>query len=470
MPLFHQSHAASPHPVYSVAMRSFPRWRSSAGILLLATLALCLLGARPCVAQTAAPHLTPMAPIPAGARFNGSGHLDVPTAVRAYLDRIPADKKAASDRYFQGGYWLTLWDALYTIAVVLLLLSTGISVRMRNLAERVTRFRWVHAWLYFAQFSLLTFALGFPLTLYAGFYREHLYQQSHQPFAGWLRDSLVALAVSIVFGGLLVAALYRIVRAAPRTWHLWATLVVVAFMALGALVAPVYLAPLFNTYQPVQNPAVTVPVLRMAHANGIPVDKLVESNASKQTTNVSANVSGLFGTTRITLNDNLLNTASLPEIEAVTGHEMGHYVLNHVLKFLLEFAVLLFVFFSLLRSWVQGMQRRHAARWGTRGIDDLAFFPAVILAFTVLFLLATPITNTMTRTQEVEADMYGINASRQPDGFAEAMLKLGQYRKMEPGPVEEVLFFDHPSGRTRILEAMRWKAENPQTSTSPYGE
>jgi STE24 endopeptidase len=417
----------------------------------------------PCAAQVTSKSLTPMAPIPAGAQFDTAGHLDVQQATRAYLKEIPADKKEASDKYFEGGYWLVLWDALYSIAVLLLLLFSGVSVKMRNLAERVTRFRWIHVWIYFAQFSVVTFVLGLPLTIYEGFYREHIYQQSHQPFAGWMRDQMVSLAVGVVLGGVLVAVLYWVVRRAPRTWHLWATAVFIVFVAFAALIGPVYLAPLFNTYQPVQNPAVTVPVLKMAHANGIPVDKLVEVDASKQTTNVSANVSGLFGTTRITLNDNLLNTSSLSEIEAVTGHEMGHYVLHHVLKSLFPSALLFFVFFSLLRWWLESMQRRRGQRWGTRGIDDVALLPAALLAITVLMLLATPITNTMTRSQEAEADMYGINASRQPDGFAMSMLKLGQYRKMEPGPVEEFIFFDHPSGRTRITEAMQWKAQNFQT-------
>lgn len=444
-------------------MRSFRLWSPRTSNVLLAIFffgALCTVS---CVAQRSANRLTAMAPVPAGAQFDRGGHLDVRQATRAYLDEIPADKKAASDRYFEGKYWLILWDALYSIAVLLLLLFSGISAKMRNVAERVTRFRGIHAWIYFAEFSVVTFALGLPLTIYESFYREHIYQQSHQPFVGWLRDSLVAFAVSVVLGGLLVAVLYWVVRRAPRTWHLWATVVSIVFIALGALIFPVYLAPLFNTYTPVRNPAVTVPVLKMAHANGIPVDKLVEVNASKQTTNVSANVSGLFGTTRITLNDNLLNTSSLPEIEAVTGHEMGHYVLHHVIKFLVEYAVLLFVFFSVLRWWLESMQRRRGGKWGTRGIDDLALFPAAVMAITVILLLATPITNTMTRSQEAEADMYGINASRQPDGFAEAMLKLGQYRKMEPGPVEELILFDHPSGRTRIIEAMRWKAQNFET-------
>lgn len=406
--------------------------------------------------------LTPMAAIPPGAQMDAAGHLNVEQATRAYLDQIPPDRKAASNKYFEGKYWLTLWDALYSIAVLLLLLYSRFSVRMREWAQRVTRFRWIHAWIYFAEFTVVTYLLGLPLAWYEGFYREHIYQQSHQAFAGWMRDQIVALAVGVVLGGLLVAVLYAVVRRLPRTWPIWGTAVTIVFLAFGAVIAPVYLAPLFNTYKPVQNPAVSIPVLKMAHANGIPVNKLVEVDASRQTTNVTANVSGLFGTTRITLNDNLLRTSSLPEIEAVTGHEMGHYVLNHVVKAVIENAVLFFIFFSILRVWLESMQRRHGERWGTLGIADLALLPAVVLAITVLGLLSTPINNTMVRTQEAEADMYGINASRQPDGFATAMLKLGQYRKMEPGPWEEAIFFDHPSGRTRIRSAMRWKAENAQ--------
>ena len=87
-------------------------------------------------------------------------------------------------------------------------------------------------------------------------------------------------------------------------------------------------------------------------------------------------------------------------------------------------------------------------------------FPLVLLVSSLFFLVTTPVVNTMTRTQEAEADMYGINASGQPDGFAQAAIHLGEYRKMSPGPVEEWIFFDHPSGRNRILAAMRWKAEN----------
>ena len=355
------------------------------------------------------------------------------------------------------------------LAVMLLLLFTGVSVKLRNWAERVTRFKWLQAWIYFAQFSLATAVAGFPWSCYEGFYREHIYNQSHQAFGGWLRDQLIGGAVGLVFGGIAVGTLYAAVRRLPNSWHIWGSVIVVVFMVVGLMIAPVYIAPLFNTYTPLDYPEVTVPVLKMAHANGIAVDRLYEVDASRQTTQVSANVSGLFGSTQIRLNDNLLHQASLEEIEDVAGHEMGHYVLNHIPKMLCQLTILIFVTFALLRTWLLSMQRRWGARWGTDGVADVALLPAAVLALTVIGLLATPITNTMTRTQEYEADMYGLNAARQPDGSAQLDLKLAQYRKMEPGPVEEALFFDHPSGYVRIRATMLWKSENARTLKSAAG-
>jgi STE24 endopeptidase len=118
--------------------------------------------------------------------------------------------------------------------------------------------------------------------------------------------------------------------------------------------------------------------------------------------------------------------------------------------------------------------QRWGEKWQIRGIGDTAIVPLVILLGSIFFFVATPVINSYTRTQEYEADMYGLNTSRQPDGFAQAAIHLGEYRKMNPGPVEEWIFFDHPSGRNRIYAAMRWKAENlnlfmPQTETAPAG-
>ena len=163
---------------------------------------------------------------------------------------------------------------------------------------------------------------------------------------------------------------------------------------------------------------------------------------------------------RITLNDNLLRRGSPEEIQAVMGHEMGHYVLNHIYKDL-EFILIVSVAgFGFLRWSLGWCLARWGARWDVRGIGDPAVLPLVVLLGSIFFFVLTPILNTQTRTSEHEADMYGINASRQPDGFAQAAIHLGEYRKMKPGPVEEWIFFDHPSGYNRIRDAMRWKAEN----------
>ncbi len=433
--------------------------------VLLAGLTATAFAAEPKPVPTAEvlPHPA-LGPIPAAAQFDATGHLNPELATQAYLDTFAPEKRAASNKYFEGGYWFLLWDTLYSVAVLLFLLYSGISARLRDFAVARTSRLFLQNVLYVVPFLLLYTLLEAPLTWYEGFYREHLYQQSHQAIGGWLKDQGIGLALSVVFGALIVSVLYAIARRLPRTWHLWGAATLWLFSGMIVLTFPVFIAPLFNTYTRIEDRTVTVPILKMAAANGIPVSDLYQVDASKQTTRVSANVSGLFNTTRITLNDNLLRSASIEEIEAVTGHEMGHYVLHHVLHSLIETLVQFILLFFLLRAWLESMQRRHGKRWGTTSIYDPALLPAVFLIFGVLSFLFTPVTNTMTRLQEHEADMFGLNASRQPDGFAQSMLKLGQYRKLAPGPVEEAIFFDHPSGHTRILDAMRWKRENPDAA------
>ena len=237
------------------------------------------------------------------------------------------------------------------------------------------------------------------------------------------------------------------------------------FFIFGALIAPVLIVPLFNNPKRLQDQRVVAPILSLARANGIRAGEVWEIDASKQSKRMSANVSGLLGTERITLNDNLLNRASLPEIESVMGHEMGHYVLNHVYKGILQFGLVIVIGFALLHALFERLRLRYQARFQVRGVGDVAGLPLASLLFLGYLFLLTPVLNTTIRTAEAEADMFGLNAARQPDGFAQAALHLSEYRKLEPGPVEEMLFFDHPSGHTRIFNAMRWKAEHPETWT-----
>jgi STE24 endopeptidase len=385
---------------------------------------------------------------------------NVEKETRAYLDRTPRDKKAQSDAYFEGGYWLQLWGFVCSAAIAALLVQGRLSARMRDLAQRITRFKPLQTAVYAVQYIIVTAILGFPLTVYSDFFREHHYGLANQDFGGWLGDWAKGLVVSLIIGTIVMIALFGIVRRLQRTWHIWGALVTIGFLVIIIVIGPVYIAPLFNKYTILKDAKVVDPILRLARANGIAADKVYEMDASKQSKRVSANVSGFLGTMRITLNDNLLNRSSLPEIEAVMGHEMGHYVMNHVFKMILFFGILVVAGFAILRWSIEWLLARYGARWGISGVGDVAVTPLAVFVFSTYLFILTPFTTSFVRMQEAEADMFGLNAARQPDGMAEAALKLGEYRKMEPGPIEEWIFFDHPSGATRIRTAMRWKAEN----------
>jgi STE24 endopeptidase len=268
--------------------------------------------------------------------------------------------------------------------------------------------------------------------------------------------------VNLVLGAILSMMLFGVVRRLQRTWWIWGAIVTELFLIFAVLISPVYLQPLFNKITRLDDPKVTAPILRMARANGIPAKDVYEIDASRQTTRMSANVSGFANTMRITMNDNLLHRGSLEEIQAVIGHEMGHYVLNHVYHGMEFFFIVAVAGFAFLRGSLNWSLERWGEKWQIRGVGDTAVLPLVVLLGSMFFFALTPVMNSFIRSQEHEADMYGLNASRQPDGMAQAAIHLGEYRKMSPGPLEEWLFYDHPSGRTRIYDAMRWKSENVQ--------
>lgn len=391
-----------------------------------------------------------------------SDHFNVEAATNAYLAQIPASARARGDAYFEGGYWLLLWDFLMAAAIYSTILFLGWSAKMRDFAERLSRFQLLQDLIYWALFLLLTTILGAPLGIYEGYFREHKYDLATQTFGPWLSDQVKDLLVGLILNGLLVAVLFWIVRKLPRTWHIWGAIVTTLFAIFFVMIAPVFIFPLFNKITRLDDPKVTAPILSVARANGIPAHDVFEIDASRQTTRMSANVSGFGKTLRITLNDNLLRRGSLEEILAVTGHEMGHYVLHHIYKFLLFLFVVIAAFFSILRWSLDWSLARWGQRWRVYSINDVAVLPLVFLIATILGFFFMPIQNTEVRRQEHEADIYGLNASRQPDGFAQAAIHLGEYRKMSPGPIEEWIFFDHPSGRRRIHDAMQWKAENLQ--------
>jgi len=226
------------------------------------------------------------------------------------------------------------------------------------------------------------------------------------------------------------------------------------------MIAPVVIAPLFNRYTPLPERPLKTDILKLARSEGIPADNVYLVDASRQSDRISANVSGFMGTTRVSLNDNLLHKGTHDEVLAVLGHEMGHYVLNHALWGLILSGLVIVLTFGFLQGAYGGLASLFGGIWDIRTVDDPAGFPLLIALFTAFGLVMTPVNNWFTRSAEIQADMFGINAVRKPDAFSTVVLKLANYRKLDPGPWEELIFYDHPSGHTRIWEMMRWKAEH----------
>ena len=383
---------------------------------------------------------------------------DPEAATQAYLATLDGAARDRSDAYFEGGYWLMLVNLAVSLGVAALLLQTGFAKGLRDRLAAVLKWRWAATMAFIAVYIAVAAVLAFPLTVYEGFFREHAYGLSTMSFADWFGETLMQLAINVIMGAILLSVVYAVIRAARRTWWLWASGVSMLFLALMMFVSPVYIAPLFNDYTPLEEGGLRDDILAMAHANGIPADDVYVFDVSRQSNRITANVSGLMGTMRISLSDTLVENTDRDEVLAVMGHEMGHYTLNHLWEMFTVFAVILAIGFAFTNAAFNAVNRRFGGRWGISDIGDIAGLPLLAACLSAYFFLATPLMNTVVRTNEAEADIFGLNAAREPDGFATTALRLSSYRKIEPGPLEEWVFFDHPSGRARVSMAMQWKA------------
>jgi STE24 endopeptidase len=426
--------------------------------LMLATLCLVLGSTATHADSPIARDLPPGLQIPDAAR--SGPNFDVDRATHAYLNLLSPEQRALSDAYFEGGYWLQLWGLLNGLAVAAVLLWGGISCQLRDLARRLSRRLWLQTVAYVAFWVVAGFLLGLPWSYYTDFVREHQYGLATQDFAGWFGDQLKSLVVGLIVAPWILAVLYAAVRRSGARWWLWASAIAFAFTLFSMTLAPVFVEPLFNDYKPLRQGEVRETILSLARANQIPTDHVVEFDASRQTTRISANVAGFLGTTRVAMNDNLLNKTSLPEIKAVLGHEMGHYVLNHGFRGAIYFGLLLTFGFWFVHRMFDWALARWGARLGLEGRGDPAALPLAVAILGVFFFLATPVLNTVGRQIEAEADAFGLNAAREPHGFAMSAMRLSTYRKIHPGALEEFVFYDHPSGYDRVHASMIWLKEN----------
>lgn len=390
---------------------------------------------------------------------------DPDEATRAWLATMGPEAIDRSNRYFTGNYLLDLADSALTLIVAGLLLVFGFARGVRGWLERMVKFYPLVVFGSALFYNVVATLATFPYVYYRGFVREHEFGLATQTPPQWLSEYLLSAAIGIVIGAIFFTIIYAIIAVAKKTWWIWGSGVALVFAAFLLMVQPVFIDPIFNTYTPMQDSALKTEILGMAQANGIPADNVYVYDQSRQNNRVTANVAGLFGTTRVALADNLLNRTSPEAVKAVMGHEMGHYVLGHIYSLMIMLTGLVVVTFAAAHYGFRALSKNE--RWGIRDIADPAGLPLLMALITAIGLFTAPLQRNIIRFHEQQADMFGLNAARAPDGFAEASVLLSEYRKMEPSTLEEWFFYDHPSGWNRIHNSMVWKAHEIELGRLP---
>ena len=389
--------------------------------------------------------------------------IDPAAATAAYLAQLPPAAHAKATAFTQGGHWLLLWGAIVAVAVSWVVLKSGILVRTRDRVQASKLRPWMAVFAVVAVDSLLETLLSLPWNAYSDWWRNTKYGMTSQSFAGWLSELALMGLITTVLLALLVGCLYALMRRAPKTWWAWGGGVVTIFFVIVMVLSPVFIQPLLNKYEPAPPGPIRDAIVEMAKANGVPSDQIFVYNGSKQSNRYTANVSGLFGTARISMSDVMFaKGADLAEVRGVVGHEMGHYVHNHALLIAAAYGLLSLIGFFLVDRLFAPVLRLTGAT-GVSGLSDPAGFPVIGMILAVLALLSTPIFVSIVRQAEVDADRFSLERVNEPDGLAKALVKTIEYRAATPGKLEEILFYDHPAVGNRVRMAMDWKAAQLKT-------
>ena len=391
-----------------------------------------------------------------------------PAAPRDYIAEVRANFTPENRGYATRRVTLALIEPLYGALAALLLLFSGLSARIRDVAYRVGKGRYLRVLVYLTLYSLVAWAITFPFSWLQGFALEHQYHLSNQNFGQWFVDELKGLGLSVIFLGIVpIAALsYWGIAKSPRRWWLWLAIGSFPVTVMAILIQPLVIDPAFNKFTPLHDKQLESKILALAEKAGIPGRKVFEVNKSAQTKKLNAYVSGFGASQRIVLWDTTLKDMKEDEILFVMGHEMGHYVLHHIWKGILMTVVLSTLFFYLSYIFTGWALARFGPRWGFTELSDVASMPLIVGTIGLISFIAQPMTNSFTRAIEHEADQFGLEVTQMNDAGARAFIKLGAGNKSnpEPNPIIKAFVYTHPP----LIERIRYARDyHPWTEGKP---
>jgi STE24 endopeptidase len=382
--------------------------------------------------------------------------MNVEAATARYIDGLGAANLEKAAAYTNGNHWILLWNLVVAGLVTWLIIKWGLLDRIEGrIAERR---RGLRAFTVGLAYFLVSAVISLPWTIYAGWFRETSYGRTSQPIGDFLFQTTLSTIITALIAAIFLMGVYWLIRRAGKRWWLWTGGMFAAGMAFIILLSPVLIEPLFNKYEPVPAGEVRDAVVEMAGRAGIPPEKIYMFNGSRQSNNFTANAGGVGNTARVAISDVALKSASLDEVRAVTGHEIGHYVLKHTWYGILFFSVAAIILFWLADRLFPRLARAFGS---SASIGDPRGLPVLMFMGAAFMLLISPLLNSFARTIETQADQYSLETENKPDGLASALVKTAEYRYPRPGRLEEIIFYDHPSVETRVRRSMQWKADHP---------
>jgi STE24 endopeptidase len=362
-------------------------------------------------------------------------------------------------QYYRSGNVLWAMSTGLSLLLPALLLLTGISARLRRLAQRIGR-RWLlMVALYALLFTLVTALLTLPLAYYEGYVRQHAYGLSNQSLGRWWGDWLKGVAISGVGLALVLGIPYLLLRRSPRRWWLYAGLASIPVATFVLLVTPIWVDPLFNDFGPMKDKALEARIVLQARRAGIEGSRVYQVDKSADTRTVNAYVTGLGSTKRIVLWDTILARLEPKQVLFVTAHEMGHFVLRHTLMFIFGAAALITVSLYVVHRTAGSLIARFSRRFGFSDLSDVASFPLLLLLGSVVSLILVPALLALSRYQEHEADRFALELTRDNRAAATTFVRLQKENLSIPRPGPVYMFWrgSHPALGDRIDFANQYR-------------
>lgn len=377
--------------------------------------------------------------------------------------------------YSRAGYTLYFVSFFFSVVALVLILRLGVVAKFRDVAETVSDRRWVQGLIFVPLFFATIDVLDLPLRMY--WHGLSLrYEQSIQGWGSWFWDWAKGEMLGMAFGILLVVILFAVMRRSPRRWWLYFWFPAVLIFLVIVVIAPMVIDPMFNKFEPLakEHPALVTSIEKLTARAGVPIPpaRMFLMLASRKTNAINAYVTGLGASKRVVVWDTTLQKTTNDEALFVVGHELGHYVLGHVVKGFLVGAVGLLAALYLLFKGLHWSLDRWGRAWKIYGPEDWASLAVLLLLLQILLFFASPAVNGYSRMQEHAADVYGLEVihgliPNSEEVAAHAFQVLGELDLSDPNPPAFITFwlYSHPPLADRLVFAHTYdpwsKGESP---------